>query len=459
MQGFGRDFLWGAATSAFQFEGAAREDGKAPSIWDDFARTPGKMHGGATGDTACDHYRRYLDDVALMRELNLRAYRFSISWPRVMPDGRGGINETGLGFYDRLVDALCEAGIEPFATLYHWDLPSALQNQLGGWASEDIPRIFADYAQIMFDRLGDRVKYWLTLNEPWCVVDGGYFNGVHAPGLRDTKLGYRVGHNLMRAHAYAVQRYRASKSNGGAISLALNSPFCYPASERNEDRKAAQRVMEGFAGWFGDPACFGDYPAIMRERLGDLLPEFSEEDSALLRGSMDFITLNYYFSDVVEHAPGEGPMDARTLRQPDRRYTEMDWPIVPEGLCDLLVWLADRYPGLPMYIAENGAALVDEPEADGFVDDQERIAYLRDHIAAIAEARRRGVDVRGYLLWSLMDNLEWSMGFSKRFGIVRCDFDTQQRTIKASGRWYADMIRRATGAALASTTTEEGKAR
>ena len=437
---FPQSFLWGAATAAFQIEGAPDADGKGPSIWDVFCIQPGNVAGGYADGAACDHYRRHQIDFALMRELGLRAYRLSVSWPRILPTGRGEVNERGLDFYDRLIDGLREAGIEPLVTLYHWDLPLALQTELGGWASDDLPRVFADYAEILFRRLGDRVRFWLTLNEPQVVVEAGYFDGVHPPGIKDRARGYRAGHNLMRAHAYAAQRFRPYQQPGGGISLAINASFGFPASSSDADSDAAERAMLNFGGWFGDPVYFGDYPAVLRERLGDLLPEFTAEDARLLKRSTDFFALNYYFSDVIRHAPGRGPMETEILPQPGVPRTEMDWPIRPDGLHHLLNWLHCRYPGLPFYITENGAALADKPDEHGNVDDQNRITYLRDHFAAAAAAMADGVDLRGYFVWSLIDNLEWTLGFSKRFGLIRCDHETQARTIKASGRWYADVI-------------------
>lgn len=434
------DFLFGAATAAYQIEGAAHADGKGPSIWDDFCSVPGNTANGDTGEIACDHYHRWREDIAWMRQLNLNAYRFSISWPRVMPDGRGATNPAGLDFYDRLIDELIAAGIQPFVTLLHWDLPAALQTGLGGWLSDDLPRIFSDYATRMFERFGDRVRYWTTLNEPWVTVDAGYFHGVHPPGIRDRGLGYRAGHNLLRAHAYAVAAYRAAARYKGAISFAMNSSFSFPATAARADLEAAERAVLNFAGWFTDPPYFGDYPALLRERLGPLLPAFSDEDSRLLRRSMDFMALNYYTSEVVRHAEGGGPMQFEVVPQPDVLHTEMNWPVRPDGFHRLLVWLNQRYPSLPFYITENGAAFDDQPDADGAVDDQNRIAYLRSHFAAAAQAMRDGVDLRGYFVWSLMDNLEWSAGFAKRFGLIHCDRRTLKRTIKQSGRWYADGI-------------------
>ena len=434
--------LWGAATAAFQVEGGATADGRGPSIWDVYCAIPGKTVAGDTGQVACDHYHRWQDDVALMQAMKLQAYRLSISWPRVKPAGRGVVSERGLDFYDRLIDGLRAAGIEPFVTLYHWDLPAALQFEMNGWLHPDLPHVFADYAELMFERLGDRVTHWITLNEPWVCVDAGYFHGTHPPGVKDRGLGYVAGHNLLRGHAYAVERFRRSAIRDGKISFALNTTYSFPASSTTEDAAAAERSMLNFAGWFGDPVWFGDYPAVMRERLGALLPEFSAEDARLLRKSIDYIALNYYFSDVVRYRAGAGPMDAELIPQTQLPQTSMPWPIMPDGLYHLLLWLHRRYDGLPICITENGACFEDRPDANGFVDDQPRISYLREHFAAARRAVAEGVRLDGYLVWSLIDNLEWSQGFSKRFGLIRCDHATQQRTIKASGKWFADWIAR-----------------
>lgn len=437
---FQPDFLWGAATAAYQIEGAAYADGKGASVWDAFALIPGKMVPGENGEIACDHYHRWREDIALMKRLGLKAYRFSIGWPRVLPHGRGALNDAGVAFYDQLIDTLLAHGIQPLVTLSHWDLPLALQYELNGWLSDDLPRIFADYATAMYDRFGDRVKTWMTLNEPWVTVDGGYFHGAHPPGIRDRRLGYRAGHNLLRAHAYAVAAYRAGKHNQGQISFAMNSSFSFPATKSKADIDAAERAVVNFAGWFTDPPYYGDYPALLRERLGDMLPAFTAEDSRLLKGSMDYLALNYYTSEVVRHAEQAWPMQYEVVPQPDVFHTETNWPVRPDGFYELLVWLNRRYPGLPFYITENGAAVSDKPNAEGFVDDQKRIQYLADHFAAAHRAMKAGVDLRGYMVWSLIDNLEWSAGYSKKFGLIRVDRQSLQRTIKASGLWYAKVI-------------------
>ena len=434
--------MWGAATAAYQIEGAARQDGKGPSIWDVFSHIPGKTLEGDTGDVACDHYNRLDEDLAIMRELNLKAYRFSVSWPRVLPQGRGAVNEKGLAFYDRLVDGLCSAGIEPFVTLYHWDLPAALQMELGGWLNDDIAMVFADYAKVMFDRLGDRVKFWLTLNEPWCSAFNGYVSGVHAPGIKDKSLGYRVAHNLLRAHGHAVGAYRAGKNSSGQISAALNTQYFYPVTDTPEDKAAVCRAMDHFCGWFADPLFTGQYPESMRERLGDLLPEFLTEDAALVKGSADFLGVNYYSSEWVKDVPDSPGMGTEVVPRPDLPQTGMDWAIVPQGFYDVLVWLRHRYGDIGFYITENGACFDDQVRDSGEVIDTNRIEYLQDHLAAVHAAISDGVKVKGYLAWSLLDNFEWSFGYSRRFGLVRCDYHSLKRTIKSSGRWYADVIRR-----------------
>ncbi len=433
--------MWGAATAAYQIEGAAHQDGKGPSIWDVFSHIPGKTLAGDTGDVACDHYNRLDEDLAIMRELNLKAYRFSVSWARVLPQGRGTVNEKGLAFYDRLVDKLCFAGIEPFVTLYHWDLPAALQMELGGWANDDIAGVFADYAKVMFDRLGDRVKFWLTLNEPWCTAFNGYVSGVHAPGVMDKAMGYKVAHNLLRAHGHAVGAYRSGKNSTGQISAALNTQYFYPVTDSAEDKAAVSRAMDHFCGWFADPLFTGQYPESMRERLGALLPEFFAEDSALIKGSADFLGVNYYSSEWVRDVPDSQGMGTEVVPRPDLPQTGMDWAIVPQGFYDVLTWLRNRYGDIDFYITENGACFDDQVSDSGEVIDTNRIEYLHDHLSAVHAAINDGVKVKGYMAWSLLDNFEWSFGYSRRFGLVRCDYETLKRTIKSSGKWYANVIR------------------
>lgn len=437
---FPGDFLWGAATAAYQVEGAHRDDGKGPSIWDVFAQIPGRIAHGHSGDVACDHYCRWREDIELIQALHLNAYRLSISWARIMPSGRGDVNNCGIDFYDRLVDTLRQAGIAPLVTLYHWDLPAALQFELGGWLSPDLPHVFADYAETMFERLGDRVSHWITINEPEVIVTAGHAHAFHPPACNDLRLSYQAAHQLARAHGLAAERFRTICPDG-QISVAINSIPAFPATDDPRDAAAADRAMLHQTAWHADPLVRGDYPDLIRERLGRDLPEFSEEDRRRLEGSIDYFALNYYLADIARHDNTGGPFQFRREPYPDRPRTATNWPIVPEGLTSVLRWIADRYPGLPIYITENGAAIDDEPDAEGFVKDEPRRDYIEQHIGAMHAAMRDGVDVRGYFAWSLIDNLEWSMGFTKRFGIVRCDHDTQRRTIKASGKWYAEFVR------------------
>jgi beta-glucosidase len=442
------DFLWGAATSAYQIEGSSLADSAGPSIWHEFAHTPGRTRNGDTGDVACDHYRRYRDDVILMGEMGLNAYRFSVSWSRVLPEGRGQVNPLGLGFYERLVDALLEQGIQPMLTLYHWDLPAAL-DRLGGWLNPDSAHWFADYAQILFRALDDRVKLWVTLNEPWVVVDGGYLHGVLAPGQRNVFATPHAAHNLLRAHAAAVQAYRAEGHH--QIGLVVNLEPKYPATESTEDFAATMRADAYWNRQYLDPVFLGAYPPELAEIFGPAWPAFPAADLDFIRQPLDFLGVNYYSRQVVRHDPQDWPLQAARVRQPHSTYTSLDWEVYPQGLTDLLEWVAHRYGPLPLYITENGAAFYDPPHAGGRVDDPLRQRYLRDHLCAALDARHKGVDLRGYFAWSLLDNFEWAHGYSPRFGLVHIDYATQQRTIKASGRFYAEVIRSQGRALLADS--------
>lgn len=453
---FPEGFLWGAATSAYQVEGSPLADGAGPSIWQRFSHTPERMHNGDTGDVACDHYRRYRDDVRLMKELGLTAYRFSVSWSRVLPEGRGRVNPAGLGFYERLVDALLEQGIRPNVTLFHWDLPAALDD-LGGWLNRDVAHWFADYATVMFKALGDRVPMWATLNEPWVVTDGGYLHGALAPGHRNLYEAPIASHNLMRSHGAAVQAYRATASQ--QIGLVVNLEPKYPASDRPKDLAAVRRADAYMNRQYLDPALLGRYPEEMREIFGDAWPEFPAADMELIRQPLDFIGVNYYTRNVTAHSSVKWPVRARPVRQASATYTETGWELYPQGLTDTLEWVTKRYGRMPLYITENGAAFYDPPVApDGAVDDPLRVHYYREHLRAAHRALRNGVDLRGYFAWSLLDNLEWSLGFSKRFGIVHVDFATQKRTVKASGKYYSEVIR-TNGAALGGKAKQPAGAR
>jgi beta-glucosidase len=435
---FPASFLWGAATSAYQVEGSPLADGAGPSIWHRFVRTPGMVRDGATGDVACDHYRRFKSDVALMKELGLNAYRFSIAWARVLPEGRGRVNPAGLGFYERLVDSLLAAGIEPMVTLYHWDLPAALDDR-GGWLNPDVADWFADYAQVMYGALDDRVKLWSTLNEPWVVTDGGYLFGALAPGHRSKFEAPIASHHLMRSHGKAVQAYRASGKH--EIGLVVNIEPKYAATDSAQDRAATARAQAYMNRQYLDPALLGSYPDEMRDVFGEAWPQWPAQDMALIKQPLDFLGINYYTRNVTRHDDASWPVRASRVAQKRATHTETDWEVFPQGLTDTLVWIKQRYGDIPQYITENGAAFFDPPVAEaGRVDDVLRVDYFRKHIAAAAEARRQGVDLRGYFAWSLLDNLEWSHGYSKRFGIVHVDFETQTRTPKASARYYADVI-------------------
>lgn len=414
-------------------------DGAGPSIWQRFARTPGRISQGDDGDIACDHYRRMEGDVALMRELGLRAYRFSVNWGRVLPAGRGAVNQAGLGFYERLVDGLLDAGIEPMLTLYHWDLPEALDN-LGGWLNPDIAHWFADYTALMARRLDDRVKLWTTLNEPWVVADGGYMHGVLAPGHRCRHEAALAAHHLLRAHAAGVRAYRAEGRH--QIGLVVNIEPKHLATEATEaDRQAARQAHAYMNRQYLEPAIHGRYPEELRELFGADWPDWPSSEVEALKTEIDFLGLNYYTRSVVQADPGAWPVPARAQRQPQGTYTETGWELHPQGLTETLLWMHREYGGLPLYVTENGAAFFDPPEAiDGVVNDPLRVHYLKTHVAAVAEALRQGVDLRGYFAWSLFDNLEWAHGFSKRFGLVHVNYATLERTPKQSARWYAQTI-------------------
>ena len=432
-------FLWGAATSAYQVEGSPLADGAGPSIWQRFTHSPGLTVNGETGDVACDHYRRYESDVALMGELGLNAYRFSISWSRILPEGTGRVNAKGLDFYSRLVDALLARGIQPTATLYHWDLPAALDDR-GGWLNRDVADWFADYARTCFAKLGDRIPMWATLNEPWVVTDGGYLHGALAPGHRNLFEAPLATHNLMRAHGAAVQAYRAEQKQ--RIGIVVNLEPKYPASQAPDDVAATRRADADMNRQYLDPVCFGTYPEELREIFGEAWPDFSAEDMALIRQPIDFVGINYYTRNVSKDDPRALPVRATGVRQPQHAYTETGWEVYPPALTQVLLWVTERYGRMPLYITENGAAFYDPPKPiGGRIDDPLRVEYYRTHLRAAHEAIRKGADLRGYFAWSLMDNFEWSLGYSKRFGIVHVDYETQQRTPKASARFYSEIIR------------------
>ncbi len=435
---FPKGFLWGAATSAYQVEGSPLADGAGPSIWHRFTHTPGRVLGGETGDVACDHYRRTAQDIALMREIGLTAYRFSVSWSRILPEGRGTVNSRGLDHYEALVDGLLAAGIAPMLTLYHWDLPAALDD-CGGWRNPDIAHWFADYAMILFRRLGDRVRLWATINEPWVVVDAGYLHGVHAPGQRCPFAAARAAGNLLRAHGCAVQAGRAAGC--GALGLVVNLEPKYPASASLEDVAAARRSHAYWNLQFLDPVLGGRIPDELAAMYGEAWPEATAADLELVSAPVDFIGVNYYTRGVVRHDPSAIPDRATRVQVEGGSYTAMGWEVFPAGLEEILVWLSERYGRLPLYITENGAAFPDRPPASsGLVEDPQRVEFLRQHLTAARAAIARGVDLRGFFVWSLLDNFEWSLGTSRRFGLVHVDFTTQRRCLKRSAVFYRQVI-------------------
>ncbi|WP_431944186.1 GH1 family beta-glucosidase [Micromonospora marina] len=445
-------FRWGVATSSYQIEGAVAEDGRTPSIWDTFCRVPGAVANGDHGDVACDHYHRMPQDVALVADLGLDTYRFSVAWPRVQPGGRGPANAAGLAFYDRLVDELLGRGVEPWVTLYHWDLPQELEDA-GGWPNRDTAYRFADYAELVFAALGDRVRTWTTLNEPWCSAMLGYAYGDHAPGRRNLGDGIAAAHHLLLGHGLATRRLREAARSPIELGLTLNLSTADPATGSAADRDAA-RAADGLANrLYLDPVLRGAYP---QDVVDDLAAEgvripVEDGDLDVIATPIDVLGVNYYFGQLhsgVDEQGRERDDDGRPVRRVVRRdlpRTAMDWEIVPESFTDLLVRLHRDYPDTPMVITENGAAFDDEPDADGFVADDDRVGFLTEHLRAVARARAAGADVRGYFAWSLLDNFEWAYGYDKRFGIVRVDYDTQRRIPKRSALWYRDTVRRVRG--------------
>jgi beta-glucosidase len=432
------DFLWGVATAAYQIEGAVAEDGRGPSIWDTFSHTPGRVRSGDTGDVACDHYHRYADDIALMADLGVGAYRFSIAWPRVQPTGRGAPNPAGLDFYDRLVDALLAADIMPAATLFHWDLPQALEDT-GGWQDRDTAHRFADYAGIAAERLGDRVGLWMTLNEPSVHTLLGHAYGTHAPGHALGASVFGVIHHLLLGHGLATAAVRDAVP-GSRVGVVLNLAPVTPATPDGADRAAAHRFDLAHNLTFTDPVLRRAYPSDVDDVFADV-SAVRDGDLAVIGTALDFLGVNYYAPARVR-AGCEGPFGYETTAHAGVEHTGFGWPVVPAALTTLLVGLRERYGDAlpPIYITENGAAYPDVPDPGDRVADLDRIRYVDGHLRAVRAAQRAGVDVRGYFLWSFLDNFEWAEGYDQRFGLVRVDFDTQRRTPKASFDWYREVI-------------------
>ena len=443
-------FLWGAATAAYQIEGAANEDGRGRSIWDTFAHTPGNVHHGDTGDTACDHYHRLDEDLDLMAEIGLEAYRFSVSWPRIQPEGSGPANQKGLDFYRRLVAGLRDRDVTPALTLYHWDLPQALED-LGGWTNRDTSMRFAEYARVVYEELADEVPLWITLNEPWVVSWLGHALGVHAPGRRSTEEALAATHHLLLGHGLATAAMRETGgSPDGRIGITLNLSPAHPGKDTPADREAARKVDGNANRLYLDPLFHGRYPSDMLDlypRLAD--PELVRDgDFDTISRPVDFLGVNYYMRHTVREDKGTGRasgmifpgLDAKSVQPHGAETTAMGWPIEPRGLTETLVRIKDEYTDKPTYVTESGAAFHDYASPEGEINDEERIAYLDAHFRAAAEAIERGVDLRGYFVWSLMDNFEWAEGYSKRFGLVYVEYASKRRIPKDSARYYREVI-------------------
>ncbi|WP_278911889.1 GH1 family beta-glucosidase [Deinococcus wulumuqiensis] len=428
---FPPDFTFGVATASFQIEGAAREDGRGQSIWDTFCREPGRIRDGSDGDVACDHYHRWEEDLDLLRDLGVDAYRFSVAWPRIQPDGRGKVNGAGLDFYDRLVDGLLARGVQAHTTLYHWDLPQPLQNT-GGWLDREVVGRFVDYALVVAGRLGDRLTTLSTLNEPWCASLLSYHLGAHAPGLRERRWGLRAAHHLLLAHGQALVALRSTGLRT-PLGIVLNLSPAYPFSDDPAD-VARTAADDGYANrWFLDPLLRGEYPSDMCAIYGDDNPDVQDGDLRVIQAPLDFLGINYYTRTL---SSAQGPQ-----RPAGAEFTHMDWEVYPQGLTELLLRLRKDYALPPVYIMENGAAYPDERSPDGQFHDPQRVAYLQRHLAALAQATQGGADVRGYFVWSLLDNFEWAFGYSRRFGLFHVDYATLQRTPKDSARWYQSFLK------------------
>ena len=436
---FPEEWVWGASTAAYQIEGAVREGGRGVSIWDAFSHTPGKIANGDNGDVACDHYHRYPEDIALMRELGLGGYRFSIAWPRIFPTGSGRPNAEGLDFYRRLVDALHAAGIEPYVTLYHWDLPQALQDR-GGWGNRDTALRFGEYAHAVASALGSGVHHWATINEPWVAAFLGHWLGEHAPGERDFALALRAAHHLLLAHGEGMTALRAEMRPGDEAGIVLNLAPCQPAGDSNADLEAAQRSDGYLNRWFLDALYRGAYPDDMVRLYSDAMPEIAPGDMTLISQPTDVLGVNYYTRTVVTYDPAAQPLRSRRIVPAGVPVTATGWEVYPEGLYDVLRRVHDDYTPGRLLITENGAAYGDVV-VSGQVDDREREAFLREHLAQAHRAVADGVPLGGYFVWSLLDNFEWAQGYAKRFGIVYVDYATQERIIKRSGHWYAGITR------------------
>ncbi|GAE37385.1 GH1 family beta-glucosidase [Halalkalibacter akibai] len=435
---FPKDLIWGAATASYQIEGATQEDGRGLSIWDTFSKIPGKVVNGDNGDVACDSYHRYEEDIAIMKDLGIKAYRFSVAWPRIYPNGTGEVNKKGLDYYHRLVDKLLENGIEPMCTLYHWDLPQALQDK-GGWDNRETIDAFVQYAETMFTEFNGKINKWITLNEPWCSSFLSNFIGAHAPGFTDLQLATNVAHHLMVAHGKAVIKFRELKTSG-EIGYAPNVEWNEPFSNKQEDIDACKRAGAWFIEWFFDPVFKGSYPQFMVEwfkNKGVTVP-IEENDLEIISQPIDFLGINYYTGSVGRYKENSGLFDHERVDQGYQK-TDIGWNVYPEGFYNVLKYITENYGSVPIYITENGSCYNDEP-IDGRVNDQGRIDYLRQHLTALRRSIDSGVNIKGYLTWSLLDNFEWAEGYTMRFGIVHVNYRTLERTKKESYYWYQKVI-------------------
>ncbi len=438
---FPKNFIWGVAASAYQIEGAAREDGKGESIWDRFTRWEGHVLNNDNGDIACDHYHRYKEDAALFKKLGIPCYGFTVAWTRILPQGSGAVNQKGLDFYSRLVDELLAAGVQPKTTLFHWDLPQALQDK-GGWNHRDTPSHFADYARILYDKLADRVHLWATHNEPWVSSFLGYGSGLHAPGICDYSQAYQAAHHILLSHGKAVQVFRQG-GHQGEIGLILNLNGLVPASDKEEDRRATQRVHDETHALFLDPVFKGHYPQALFDYIGAHQPKVLDGDLEIINQPIDFLGLNYYNTDFVSHDIFGGLNKARLTPYSASGWgrTDMNWGIDPDGLKRELLYVTKNYGAPKLFITENGCAMPDLPDEKGFIADWDRIRYIKAHLHSLHEAIEQGADVRGYFVWSILDNFEWERGYGPRFGLVRVNYETLERTPKQSAYWFSDVIR------------------
>jgi beta-glucosidase len=438
-QSFPRNFLWGAATAAYQIEGAWNEEGKGESIWDRFAHTPGKIKNGDTGDVACDFYHRYPEDIAIMAKLGFTAARISLSWPRILPQGRGSVNQKGLDFYNRVTDELLRHNIKPFVTLYHWDLPQALEDQ-HGWRNRDTAEYFRDYVALAADRLGDRVKHWIVLNEPWMFTMLGHFQGMHAPGRRDPIEALRAAHIVNLAQGLSVRALRESRHRPEAVGTAFSMCPTHPLTNTAHDRAAAERCDMFVNLWFLETVMNGRYPQIGGGINFEGLIDCRPGDMERIKAPLDFIGVNLYTRAVIKHDPRERYLGAKHVQPEGKELTDFGWEVYPQSISEMILKIWKDY-GRPIYVTENGCSYGDVPDADGRVNDQRRISFLRRYLAQVALAIKAGADVRGYFVWTLTDNFEWAEGYGQRFGIVHCDPGSQRRIIKDSGHWYARLAR------------------